>query len=451
MNKYKKSNLINRRKFISYILSVSALANIPKISLASDPDVIVIGAGVSGLAATEYLLQKGKSVVCIEANNRIGGRCYTDNSFFGVPYDLGAHWITNNKTNPYVHYWKENNIKGLNLYEEKDHYTVYDGKKELISPEDQPLWDQHDNILNDISNARNKDISPSEVISNKSSEWYNTAHLIIGPYDMAKDFNHFSCMDWWNYFEPETKNWFCTEGYGTLVKHRWNKVPVQLNTNVHKITWSGKGVQVETNKGTISSKTCILTVSTGVLLSEKIQFVPMLPKEKYESFAGISMGVYNHIALQFDKNFFPYNKDGYIYYKLNNKNKTFPRGVAGLTNLSGSNLSYFDAAGEFARELENAGKESSIDFVLSELKSIFGSKVDKHLIKSHATSWATNPFTLGSYASAEPGSFHLREVLKQSVGDRIFIAGEATAEEWATVAGATRSGLRAAKEVIQII
>ena len=132
MNKYKKSNFINRRQFISYILSVSVLANIPKISLASNPDVIVIGAGASGLAATEYLLKKGKSVICIEANNRIGGRCYTDHGFFGVPYDVGAHWITNNKTNPYIHYWKEDNIKGLNLYEEKELYTVYDGDKEQI-------------------------------------------------------------------------------------------------------------------------------------------------------------------------------------------------------------------------------------------------------------------------------------------------------------------------------
>ena len=91
MDKYKKFNFFNRRQFISSILSVSALTNLPKISLASDPEVIVIGAGASGLAATEYLLKKGKSVICIEANNRIGGRCYTDNAFFGVPYDMWAH------------------------------------------------------------------------------------------------------------------------------------------------------------------------------------------------------------------------------------------------------------------------------------------------------------------------------------------------------------------------
>ncbi|HIA61215.1 MAG TPA: FAD-binding protein [Pelagibacterales bacterium] len=451
MDKHKKFNFFNRRQFISSILSVSALTNLPKISLASDPEVIVIGAGASGLAATEYLLKKGKSVICIEANNRIGGRCYTDNAFFGVPYDMGAHWITNNKTNPYVHYWNENNIEGFNLYEDKEYESVYVGNKKLISPEDKPLWDQYNSILKDIGRSSNKDIAPSEAVSNKSSEWYDTAHLIIGPYDMAKDFDHFSCMDWWNYLEPETNSWFCSEGYGALVKHRWRNVPVQFNTRAQTIKWGGQGVKIETNKGTISSQACILTVSTGVLASGKIKFIPMLAMEKYDSFSGISMGIYNHIALQFKKDFFPHDKDGYIYYKLNSQNAPIPRGVAGLTNSSGSNLSYFDAGGEFARELENVGEEASIDFVLGELKSIFGSKVEKLLIKAHATSWASNPFTLGSYASAEPGSFHLRKVLRQSVGDRIFTAGEATAEEWATVAGATRSGLRAAKEVIKIL
>ena len=45
----------------------------------SDFDVVVIGAGAAGLSATSELLKKSKSVTCIEATNKIGGRCYTDN------------------------------------------------------------------------------------------------------------------------------------------------------------------------------------------------------------------------------------------------------------------------------------------------------------------------------------------------------------------------------------
>ena len=85
---------------------------------------------------------------------------------------------------------------------------------------------------------------------------------------------------------------------------RWKDIPVKLNTEAKEIKWGGQGVQVETNKGTISAKACVVTVSTGVLNAKKIKFTPDLSLEKYESFSGISMGVYNHIALQFKKNFF---------------------------------------------------------------------------------------------------------------------------------------------------
>ena len=439
---------INRRRFIFSSLSGLIFATLPKISFASNPNVVVIGAGAAGLAATGYLLEQGKSVVCIEADNRIGGRVYTDNSIFGVPYDIGAHWIENAQVNPYRKYGLENK-KNFHVYPEgEEKYAFYDGDKTLEDEDE--VWKVFDAAEAAIAKTK-KDIAPIDVIPNKSSEWYDTAHLIIGPYMLAKDFNHYSCKDVNNAEWGSSGDWHCQEGFGALVAHRWQNIPVQLNTEAQEIKWDGQGVQVKTNKGTISATTCIITVSTGVLSSGKIKFNPKLPEEKYEAFEGISMGVYNHIALQFKKNFFPHNKDGYIYYKLNSQNTAIPRGVAGLTNSSGSNLSYFDAGGEFARELENAGEEASIDFVLGELKSIFGSKIDKYLIKAHATSWASNPFTLGSYASAEPGSFHLRKVLKQSVGDRIFTAGEATAEEWATVAGATRSGIRAAKEVVKIL
>ena len=50
----------------------------------------MIGAGAAGLSATAHLISKGKSVLCIEAMNRIGGRCYTDMTTFGVPADHGA-------------------------------------------------------------------------------------------------------------------------------------------------------------------------------------------------------------------------------------------------------------------------------------------------------------------------------------------------------------------------
>ena len=64
------------------------------MSLISDYDVVVIGAGAAGLAASAELMAKGKSVICLEAMDRIGGRCYTNHSIFGLPCDIGRIGFT---------------------------------------------------------------------------------------------------------------------------------------------------------------------------------------------------------------------------------------------------------------------------------------------------------------------------------------------------------------------
>ena len=54
---------INRRKFIISSLSGLALATLPRLTYASsNPDVVVIGAGAAGLAATDTLLKAGKKL-----------------------------------------------------------------------------------------------------------------------------------------------------------------------------------------------------------------------------------------------------------------------------------------------------------------------------------------------------------------------------------------------------
>ena len=58
-----------------------------------DADVVVVGAGAAGIAAARRLAAEKLNVLVFEAQDRIGGRCVTDTKTFGVPFDLGAHWI----------------------------------------------------------------------------------------------------------------------------------------------------------------------------------------------------------------------------------------------------------------------------------------------------------------------------------------------------------------------
>ena len=419
-----------------------------RATLAATPDVVVIGAGAAGIAAAKTLLAAGRNVTVIEASDRIGGRIHTDQSIFGLAYDLGAHWLHNAEINPFVTYGQQN---GFSLYEALYDGSAYIGGREATEEEIEQAGEFADIAFSEIERAAKagQDVSPASVLSD-IREHLDIVELSIGPLSIGKDLDGFSCLDW--YSGASGTDWFCVEGYGALWKHTADSVPVQLSTRAETVHWGGKGVTVETNRGAVLARACIVTVSTGVLANRGLRFSPSLPASKVEAFHGISMGLYNHIALQFSDDIFGYGDDGHLVIPIAPSDASQPEGFGLVTNASGSRLTYADVGGSFAHRLEKEGSATAIDFALSELRKIIGSDVDKAFVKGHATAWGRNPLTYGSYASAKPGATPLRAVLREPVGDRVWFAGEACHEsEWATVSGAHKSGQAAARQVLRLL
>ena len=96
--------------------------------MQTDTDVIIIGAGVAGLAAAKSLASAGISFIVVEASHRIGGRAYSEQFADGSWFDLGCSYLHEAELNPLMPVAKEHGFAlgdGTRFQTEKTH--LHDG------------------------------------------------------------------------------------------------------------------------------------------------------------------------------------------------------------------------------------------------------------------------------------------------------------------------------------
>ena len=70
--------------------------------MASNTDVVIVGAGAAGIGAARRLTELGVKYLLLEASHRLGGRAYTEHVQPGMALDLGCHWMHSASKNPFV-------------------------------------------------------------------------------------------------------------------------------------------------------------------------------------------------------------------------------------------------------------------------------------------------------------------------------------------------------------
>jgi monoamine oxidase len=187
-------------------------------------------------------------------------------------------------------------------------------------------------------------------------------------------------------------------------------------------------------------------VSTNVLASGKIEFKPELPKRQLDAAAALSLGSYDHIALDMPRNPLGLQRDDLVF-----EQSSSPRTAALLANVSGTSLHIVEVGGGFGRDLSARGRATMIEFASDWVASLFGAGAKKAIKRSYATRWNEEPFVLGAMSVAAPGvGADARRVLVEPIGGRIWLAGEALHEtQWGTVNGAWDSGQRAAEAALR--
>jgi len=423
----------------------------PRILFANtptNPDVVIIGAGIAGIEAAKTLHDKGISFVVVEANNRIGGRVYTDNDIFGVPFDIHAHWMIYPSGNPLIRYGKNS---GFDVYRDPRVSKSFVGNREATEEEYRDLGETYGLFDKKIKASANRVTGDDDNVRTALGEdffkrpWGYTVASNWGVWGMAQNSRDYSPKDWWN--SVGGGQHFCREGYGTLVAHYGQEVPVSLGTWVKEIDWQGDGVKVITLSGTIKARAVILTVSVGVLAKNHIKFTPELPVDKQEAIDGIDMAVMDYIGLQFTEDVFGFGADVYVDQQQRDEN-----GVGYMANMSGTNLVYAYVGGDQAKALENEGMEAAVTYGLDGMKSMLGNDIEKKFIKGYATATGKWPFFEGSYSTAKPGKQPMRAVLRQTLADKLFFSGEAChPTQWATVNGGLNAGKISANQAARFI
>lgn len=414
----------------------------PSGSAASEVDVVVIGAGAAGIAAGRRIAGAGRSVAILEARDRVGGRCVTDTVTFGVPMDLGAHWIHAPADNPVVPLAR---AAGFGLYDDA-------ARQRLVIKGRNPREGEWEAFASAVTRTQRaileageagREVALSEAVPGDLRDWRPTIDFLKGPWDSGKETSEISCVDYYNALE--TQDLFCRQGYGAILAKLAEGLPIRLATAATRVDWSGRGVTVETPGGTIRGRAAVVTASTAVLASGAIRFVPAIPKRQLDAIQALSCGAYEHLIVHLPDNPMEARPDQAFVVKADTAAT-----AKALARIGGSDWWYLDIGGRFARDLAASGTAAMKAFAAEFIGNEFGPHARRAMGDVHVTSWATDPFIRGAWSVAGPGATPQRLRLAEPVGQRLVFAGEATDEGlWGTVGGAWASGERAADQVLR--
>ena len=435
---------LSRRTFLAGSAALASAPALGAVSASGETDVAIIGAGAAGIAAARKVAAAGKRFALIEASDRIGGRCITETQTFGVPFDRGAHWIHMPDINPVA---KLAQRTGLDIYPAPPGQKLRIGRRNAREGEMEEYLSTIVRANRAIQEAsRGKvDIACIKALPKDLGDWRPAVEFVLGPFGCAKTLDEISAVDFARALERDVDA-FCRQGFGALLAKLATELPAQLGTPVTRIVSGRSNVEVTTTRGVIYARAAVITVSTGVLAANKIKFAPDMPKRQQEAISKLTLGSYDHVAIELKGNPLQLQNDDLVFEKA-----TGQRTAALLANASGTQLCLVEVAGKLGRELGSQGEAAMIEFALAWLAELYGADVRKAIGRTAVTRWNTEPWVLGAFSSAVPGGQPGRKTLMEPVHGRLFLAGEAVHETlWGTVGGAWESGERAADAALKL-
>ena len=412
------------------------------MSLPSEIDVAIIGAGAAGIGAARALEGKGLSVIVLEARGRPGGRAFTRALEGNIVFDVGCGWLHSADRNRFVEIAGR---LGFDIDRGRPHWSQQTFNIGFPPDERQQFMKELDAFYDRAERAAALGIDrPASDFLREGNRWNAMLHC-LSTYVNGAELDRVSILDM-NTYEDSEVNWRAKRGYGALVAAYGAPCRIALDTRVDLIDHSGARIRIESSRGTLTAGSVIVTVPTNLIANETLRFHPTLP-DKIDAARGLPLGLADKVMLALDDDGDALPRDGHL------RGSTTKVGT-GSYHLRPQGFSAIEGyfGGRFARELEDAGDGAIAAAAIDEIVALLGSDYRKKLRPLAASGWAHDPFATGSYSHALPGHAGKRAELAAPVDGRIFFAGEATSPNFfSTCHGALESGIRAAAEVTALV
>ena len=416
--------------------------------------VIVIGAGMAGLAAARKLTTSGLTVTVLEARDRIGGRVWTD-VHDGVPMDMGAGWIHGpGGGNPISMLAKE---AGAKTYVTDDDSILVVGSNGVDVTEQQfGIGEARvKKILRQIA-ARMDEDEDSDLALAKAISTIDPSALSdpFVNYELTSNIE-FDTGGWLealsarNYLGDEKfpgKDLILPEGYGVIPRLLANGLDIRLRQVVTQIEHDQKQVTVKAGDTTFSADYALVTLPLGVLAAKSVRMSPPLSNAKNLAMSRLGIGRINKIFLFFDQAFWPVKTQYFGFHAPVRGRFAYYMNYRTFSPFNCLVTFGFGIQGGIVEKMSEA---QLIAEITPHLKTIFGSRATAPK-RAIATHWNEDPFARGAYSFAGVGATEKdHETMAQPEGQRLFFAGEHTHEKYrATVHGAYLSGVREADRII---